>query len=449
MSTRIWTPSGIEPLRPSEREAVRQTLHRKQRRTFRQSQGFFNLAHGSVRSGKTFVLEMRRWVDHVRRTPQGDLLMAGRTLKALERNVLRPLQDWLGPQRFSYSLGNKTATLLGRRIELEGANDVQAEAKIRGMTLAGALLNEVTLYPEGFVREVINRSSAHGAAIFATTNPDSPFHYLKADFIDREAELAAQGFDLRVWHYTLDDNPALSASYVAAVKASHSGLWYKRFVLGLWVQAAGAVYEQWDEDHHVRSVPPFPHAPSGTAIGVDYGTANATAFVHLDGWAVTSTGLPRFHVPRAESYDGREKGQRTDAQHADALAAFLDPLPGRPPVYVDPSAASFAAVLKQRGVNVRAADNSVLDGIRFVSAALGNPDDRANPSPVRLTVDPSCEALRREFSAYVWDERAQKRGEDKPAKEHDHALDALRYAAFTHWGQPRLSASDLPTVRRR
>ncbi|MGB1302456.1 MAG: hypothetical protein ACPG5O_14710, partial [Pseudoalteromonas tetraodonis] len=219
-------------------DAVRATLHRKQRQTFRQSQGFFNIAHGSVRSGKTFVLEMRRWVDHVRRTPQGDLLMAGRTLKALERNVLRPLQDWLGPDRFSYSLGNKTATLLGRRIELEGANDVQAEAKIRGMTLAGALLNEVTLYPEGFVREVINRSSGDGAAIFATTNPDSPYHYLKSDFIDREAELAAQGFDLRVWHYTLDDNPALSPAYVAAIKASHTGLWHKRFVLGLWVQAA-------------------------------------------------------------------------------------------------------------------------------------------------------------------------------------------------------------------
>ncbi|MEO0559784.1 MAG: hypothetical protein AAF170_16560 [Bacteroidota bacterium] len=276
------------------------------------------------------------------------------------------------------------------------------------------------------------KASVPGAQMFATTNPDSPYHYLKTDFIDREAELRASGLDVRVWHYTLDDNPYLDPAYVASVKAAHTGLWYKRFILGLWVQAAGAIYEQWDDTHHVRAAPPRTDAPD-TAIGIDYGTSNATAFVQLDGWRVTGSGSPLLYVPRAEAHDGREEGQRTDAQHADALAAFMEPLPGTPPVYADPSAASFIAVLRERGFYVRPADNSVVDGIRYVSAALGNPDAADNPSPVRLTVSPRCEDLIREFSAYVWDEKAQKKGEDKPVKANDHSLDALRYAAFSHF----------------
>lgn len=422
-------------------------LYPKQLRTFRQANGRFNIAHGSVRAGKSVALEQFRWPAFVRYGPPGDLLMTGRTLKALERNVLRPMSALYGDRRFTYSLGKKEATLFGRRIELEGANDAQAEAKIRGMTLAGFLANEITLYPEGFVRECFNRMSVAGGMGFGTTNPDSPFHYLYVDFIQKEAELRAKGFDLRVWHYTIGDNLGLDPAYVASLKASHTGLWYKRFVLGLWVQAAGAIYQQWDEDLHLAAEPPRTDTPT-TVVGVDYGTANATAFVQLDGWSVTSTGLPRFHVPRSESHDGRERGQRTDEQHADALVAFLDPIPGRPLVYVDPSAASFQAVLRGRRVNVRSADNAVVDGIRFVSSALGNPTDADNPTPVRLTVHPDCTDLRREFSAYVWDERAQKRGEDKPVKAYDHALDGLRYSMFTHWGTPAPEAPTSSQTRR-
>ena len=402
-------------------------LSPKQLQTFRQARGRFNLAHGSVRSGKTVGVELYAWPAYVRTAPKGDLLMAGRTLKALERNVLRPLLAQYGARRFSYSLGKKEATLFGRRIELEGANDAQAEAKIRGMTLAGALLNEVTLYPEGFVRETFNRMSVPGAQAFATTNPDSPFHYLKVDFIDREEELRAAGFDVRVWHFTLDDNPFLDPAYVASIKAAHSGLWYKRFVLGLWVQAAGAVYGQFDEDHHVGA-PLFLGRPDRSVVGVDYGTANPTAFVQIDG-KTGPDGIARFHVPRELYHDGRADGQRTDAQHADALADFVAPIARyaggtEPEVYVDPSAASFSAELRARGVRVVPADNAVLDGIRTVSTLLGDPAEGVIP---RLTVSPDCVHLTREFSAYVWDERAQKRGEDAPAKAHDHALDALRY----------------------
>ncbi|MEO0560024.1 MAG: PBSX family phage terminase large subunit, partial [Bacteroidota bacterium] len=184
--------------------AIEDLLSPKQLRTFRQSNGRINLAHGSVRSGKSVGVEQYRWPAFVRNGPPGDLLMSGRTIKSLERNVLRPLLTLYGPKRFTYSLGKKEAHLFGRRIELEGANDARAEERIRGMTLAGKLDNEVTLFPEGYVREGINRMSVPGAQMFATTNPDSPYHYLKTDFIDREAELRASGLDVRVWHYTLD-----------------------------------------------------------------------------------------------------------------------------------------------------------------------------------------------------------------------------------------------------
>ena len=395
-----------------------------------------NIWHGPVRSGKTVSTNLR-WLEFIGRARAenrpGDFLMWGKTERTLKRNVLDPIAQFLGPHRFTYNRGDGEAMIFGRKVHVAGANDERAAGKIQGSTYLGALGDELALTPDSFLSMALSRLSLPDAALFGTTNPEGPYHRLKTDFIDREADL-----NLRAFTWPIEANPHLGREYIADLKAEYGGpgtLWYKRFILGLWVQAAGAIYAQFDEAHHVGA-----HALPGaaTVVGVDYGTSNPTAFVHVDGLAVTSDGRARLHVPREAYHDGRTKGQRTDEQHADALVEFLQPVPHGVPVYVDPSAASFSAVLRARRVNVQQADNSVIDGIRYVSAALGEPSQGV---PARLTVDPACEHLRREFSAYIWDEKAQRRGEDAPLKQHDHALDALRYAAYTHWGGKRASVS--------
>jgi PBSX family phage terminase large subunit len=393
-------------------------------RTFREATARINIAHGAVRSGKSVGLEQYRWPWYIRNAPQGDLLMAAKTLKALERNVLRPMQDLYGKRRVTYSLGKKEAHVLGRRVELEGGNDAQAESKIRGMTLAGAMVNEATLVPEDFFKQILARMSVAGARLYATTNPDSPYHWLKTDYLDREEE---PDINLRQWRFLLEHNTFLDPGYVKALKAEYTGLWYKRFILGLWVLAAGAVYDMWDEEEHVGL--PAEYAgqdPYAHLIGIDYGTSNPC--VYLDIALYGSREKPHAHVTRERFYDGRTERQKTDQQHLDDLQRFREPIARKHHDYVDPSAASFRAA----GRGLREADNSVLDGIRFVASLLGSG---------RLTVDPACENVRREFAAYVWDERAQQRGEDKPSKEHDHCMDALRYALYTHLGSDQRHAA--------
>ncbi len=121
-------------------------------------------------------------------------------------------------------------------------------------------------------------------------------------------------------------------------------------------------------------------------------------------------------------WSGREeRRQKTDGEYADDLAAFLDGVRPRA-VIVDPSAASFMAELRRRGYSVQGADNRVEDGIRAVGERLKTGG---------LLFDASCRRTAEEFQSYVWDENAAQRGEDRPRKENDHCMDALRYFVTT------------------
>lgn len=118
--------------------------------------------------------------------------------------MIIPLQDLLG-SAVTYSQHNGEVMLWDRIMYVVGANDDRAEAKIRGSEFAGALVDEVTLIPENFIKMLLSRLSVNGAQFFGTTNPDSPFHWLKRDFIDRKDEL-----NISIHSFNIDDNPSLS-----------------------------------------------------------------------------------------------------------------------------------------------------------------------------------------------------------------------------------------------
>ena len=123
--------------------------------------------------------------------------------------------------------------------------------------------------------------------------------------------------------------------------------------------------------------------------------------------------------------------QKTDEQYADDLDTFLD---GNRDaiIVVDPSAASFITVLRNRGYMIKEADNAVRDGLRVVSTLM-------NKRLIRVRAD-ACQNLIREISGYVWDEKARMRGEEQPVKVDDHACDALRYVIKTTASRWRISA---------
>ncbi|MFB8242007.1 PBSX family phage terminase large subunit [Kitasatospora purpeofusca] len=389
-------------------------LSPKQLRSIAQATARINVWSGAIRSGKTIASLIAFLLAVVAAPSTGLIVIVGRSLQTIERNVLDPLQtvELFGPiaRQVHHTRGATTAVILGRTVHLIGASDARAEGRLRGLTAALAYVDEATLVPEGFWNQLLGRLSVPGARLLATTNPDGPGHWLRRRFLQRAGEL-----DLHSWHFTLDDNPSLAPEYVASLKAEYVGLWYRRFIDGAWVQAEGAVYDMWDPARHVLDV--LPQMARWLAVGVDYGTVNPLSALLLgqgtDG---------RLYVASEYRHDSRTARQQlTDAQYSARMRDWLTRLDARPEwVFVDPSAASFSTQLWTDGMTgVTPAVNDVLDGIRSVSVALGSG---------LLSVHRSCTGLIEELPGYAWDDAAAERGEDKPLKLNDHSCDALRYA---------------------
>lgn len=235
-----------------------------------------NILSGSVRSGKTWI-SLVLWAFWVASAPlKSSYLMSSKTLSSLERNVLSLLGQLVGKDNFTYSLSKKEGKLFGRKIYFEGANDARAESKIRGMTLMGAYCDELTLFSESFFTMLLSRLSEKGAKLFATTNPDSPYHWLKKKYIDRTSEL-----DMLVESFLLTDNTFLDKSYVDSLKKEYTGIYYDRFILGRWKAAEGIIYQSFannPEEYLLDEIDPQEIAFA--TIGVDFGgNKSAHAFV--------------------------------------------------------------------------------------------------------------------------------------------------------------------------
>lgn len=407
-------------------------LSPKQITAFQKSNSRLNIFEGAVRSGKSFV-SLIRFLKAVRDCPEGAGIVVGRTDKTIYRNIVMPLQELCGDV-VKYHSGKGQMELFNRTVFVVGANDDRAEGKIRGSEFAFALVDELTLIPENFIKMLFSRLSVEGAQFFATTNPDSPFHWVRRELLDRRDEL-----DLQVFSFKLDDNPSLSQSYKDALNKEYRGLWHKRFIEGAWVQADGAVFDFFDERTHVIDRPPGP--ADYYILGIDYGTLNPCAFSMI---GVNETCYPKMWLEKEYYYDGRKTNrQKSDYEYAQDFVGFIRGYHVKR-IYIDPSAASFRRELQREGIrDLVDADNRVLDGIRFVSNELCSGS---------FKVCSNCVNAIREFQTYVWDEKASNRGEDKPVKENDHILDSLRYALYTHFfksSRANMKASDAYEMQRK
>ena len=353
-----------------------------------------------------------RFLRALERGPPGDAVIVGVSRDTIQRNVLSEISNLAGVPRPTPKA--TSMSLCGRTIYLVGANDERSERRIRGSTFALAYVDETTLLPPGVFKMLLSRLSVPGAQIFCTTNPDSPFHWFKTEFLDNPS------LDLKRFSFRLDDNPSLTKDYTDALKREYQGLWYSRYIEGQWCLAEGTVYSMFDEGLHVINSPPGP--AEYYVLGVDYGTTNPTAFALV---AFSSKYYPNLWVEDEYYWDSRKQGrQKTDTEYAEDLRAFIKGRNVRT-VYLDPSAASFKLELQRNGIpGIMDANNDVLNGISYVSNLISNGT---------LKVTRQCKKVIQELQTYRWDEGASRRGVDKPIKDNDHILDALRYACFTHF----------------
>ncbi|MCW6085530.1 MULTISPECIES: PBSX family phage terminase large subunit [Clostridium] len=375
-----------------------------------------NILEGSVRSGKTIAM-LLKWLRYIEEGPKGLLIITGVSKDTIYDNVLRDLFETLDEEDYSYNKQSGDLRIFDRDIKVIGAKDEGSEKYLRGKTLAGAYCDELSLMPEKFFKQLLNRLSIKGAKLYGTTNPDSPYHYLYTEYITDKEKL--ESGMVKVYHFMLDDNPSLDDEYKNFIKNAYTGFWYQRMILGLWVIAEGAIYDMWDKDLNTfvdEDLPPGLKSIAQRYISIDYGAANPTVF--LDIWDDGSD----IWVVNEYYHDSKKKGQKENSQYADDLVKFIDGIYPRA-VIVDPSAESFQISLRAKGIRVKDADNEVLEGIRMVSTLIANRKLRVHKK--------NCPNFLEEVSGYVWDEKAILNGEEKPVKDKDHALDAIRYFVKT------------------
>lgn len=369
------------------------------------------ICDGAVRSGKTSIM-MWAFIDWAMREFNGQRFgICGKTVDSAIKNIVVPLLSMtLAKERYmlrwrradkilEVGYGNKT-----NYFEVFGGKDESSFALIQGRTLAGVLLDEVVLMPRSFVEQALTRCSVDGARLWFSCNPGTPQHWFYTEWICKAHEHNALHL-----HFEMTDNPGLSKKTLERYQTMFTGVFYDRYIRGLWVAAEGLIYE-FGEQQITDDIPDY----GEYYISVDYGTLNpfsAGLWCVADGKAVR---IAEYY------YSGRDKkAQKTDEEYCDEIIKLAGNKPIKH-IIVDPSAASFITALRRRGAfSVRDAKNDVLDGIRITGRMLKNG---------QILIHRSCKDSIREFGLYRWDDDATA---DKPIKENDHAMDEIRYFANT------------------
>ena len=380
------------------------------------------IADGAVRSGKTSVMSFSFFLWGMGNFTDCAFAFCGKSVGAVQRNIVTPLLGIKYLQdNFAIKYNRADHVIIARRGNREnrfymfGGKDESSAALIQGVTLAGVLLDEVALMPRSFVEQALARCSVSGSKLWFSCNPEGPEHWFRKEWI-----LKPEKHNALHLHFVMDDNPSLDEATKARYRAMFSGVFYERFILGHWVMSEGLIYDMFDSDMNTytdEKAPKSLHFDGVRTIACDYGTTNPTVFLDIYDYYGT------IYVDNEYRWDSRDRDtggrQKTDEEYADDMETFMGNNPCA--IIVDPSAASFIAALRRRGMYVISADNEVLNGIRRTSSLIYSQKLRIHRS--------RCAGLIGELGTYLWDEKSCKMGVDKPLKERDHGPDALRYFA--------------------
>lgn len=396
-------------------------LSEKQLEFILKSDRHWNLAHGSVRSGKT-VCTLFRFMEACFECPDSQIFMIGHTsgtiyqnairllLESPQLSVFRPFCTWF-PGKMQLKFKDKT-------IQTLGAKDEGAIGQIQGKTMSLVYCDEMTLYPESIINMIDTRLSNPYSMGFASMNPSHPNHQVKK-WIDKAEAGDPNYYSL---HFTLDDNPYVLQDYKDRIRNSLSGLFYKRNYLGLWCLADGAIFDFFDKSIHVVDRPPA--SAEYWIAGIDYGSVNpfACVIMGISTGKYTQTGR-RMWIEREYYWDPKKEGrQKTNSEFVQDVKEFLEPYSLRG-IYVDPSAAAIKEEMRRVGLYTIDANNDVEYGINLMTSEMkkGN-----------LYLLSDCKNIIREVESYVWDSKKADRGIDEPIKSNDHAVDAMRYCIASH-----------------
>jgi len=421
-------------------------LSDKQLSFIRYSNAPINIAHGGVRGGKNFAINIRL-IRYFKEEPFGDpealFGFIGATKATVKRNILNDLKKIVGPKNFKYNSQSGEGAIFGRVFQVFDYKDSKSVERLRGSTLGGAVITEASFCPEHIFDEVMFRLTDDEALLFCDTNPDNPYHWLFTKYINNQEQINA-GI-VKVWHFTYLDNLSLGEGYAKKLLSLYKkgSLKYERFVMGRWVAGEGTIFDNFNTDKHVLEHSEMSLLSSKMKIfllSLDPGTVNAFAGLKI---GVLND---NYYVLDEYYYDSQEKGkQKTEGEYCEDIAKFSKDTIS-PNLIIDPSRASFIFELKKNfrkaldkysinlnNFTIKEAFNDVLSGIDICNS-LFNQD--------KIFISDKCTNLLQQISNYVWDKKSALRGIEQPLKVADHTCDAFRYGIATHY-----KTVNLPTIK--
>ena len=383
------------------------------------------LLEGAVRSGKT-IAATAAWLLFVIRSKYPRHLLTGKTKDTLLRNILSDIFDVLGEGNFTYNKSEGILHFMGKTVWCLGANDERSESRFRGPTVGSWYGDEVTTYPDSVMKMAVSRPSIPGAKIFWTTNPDSPYHPVYTEYMTNPKMIEEN--TIQSMHFTLENNLTLDNRYTTHLKSTYSGLWYDRFILGLWTVAEGAIYDMFIESEHTFASDKQPFAVyDDYTVGVDYATASVCCFT-LMGIKKGEVGYS-YHFLKEWYYDARvAKRSKADGEYVEDMKEFIGSLPVSR-IFMPHDAASMTVALRQKGFVVSTLDPDVVNELKIIGNMFRDG---------KIMISHECENLIKQMMTYVWDQQAQALGVDAPAKVDDHAVDSMRYNIIGYMTGPRI-----------
>lgn len=405
---------------------MRLRLTKKQNEYIRNADARWNLKIGAVRSGKSFVDVAYIIPCRIRQRAKlpGLTVIMGVSKGTIERNVLQPMREIYTGELVGSINNENIAYVFGEQVYCLGAEKMSQVAKILGSSIKYCYGDEIAKWNKEVFNVLKSRLDKEYSCFDGACNPENPNHWLK-EFIDDKS------LDAYIQKYRIFDNPNLPKKYVESLCNEYAGtVYYDRYIEGEWALAEGLIYPMY-KDAIVDSLPEEP--ASEYTISIDYGTMNAFAAILWGKHGAV------WYAEREYYYSGRDTGiQKTDTEYSDDLdkwindiredikaqgvpTMFGDVIYKKIPTIIDPSAASFIALLKKNEWSkVKSADNAVLDGIRETAVAL-------QTGKIKI-LRPAMSNWIKEAGGYVWDDKSV---EERPVKVADHAMDATRYFVKT------------------
>lgn len=429
----------------------------KQNKFLNDSYAKINLLSGAIQSGKTHIANLRFAKYVVLESEYDRFMINGNNLNSIYRNVidngfLEIMQKICGKDRVGYKGTYMWFEWLGeeKKIWVIGIKDKGAYNRLKGAPVGGTYADEFSTYEDESGKMAFARNSLENAIILGTTNPGVKTNWAYLTYLSNK-DLVEKKL-LRMWNFTLKDNPSLSETTKQFYINSFTGIFYRWNILGEWASPEGAIYDRFNADYGYHKLKKMlPISFDDAFLCFDYGAANVTTFA-LWYVKINPNGNNYYYCVGEFYYNVKdEKNGKIEkelvGQNPESSDANLQILPHKIPdivlkwlegcsifpshCFIDPSAVDLINYMSSKEVfnpvknewvnpfDVYPAYNKVSEGLSRIGTLIAQRN---------MQWHESCWRSFNEYEDYKWDDK----NEGKPIKENDHACDRDRYGIMSY-----------------